>query len=681
MWIFTKAIKNILGKSQTSDDFTPLIYQNATPFENTYSSAELLKMYRGWVFACWDVIGDAVASLEKNVYWSDQRKDRLKKHEYLKLLDSQTIKYIAIMLKLIWAVYIYKEKVGNKVVSLTMLHSPLVQEVIEDFWRTSYYIYHDGANYYKFNKEDLVVIKTFNPVFHRKGHQVNNSWMTPLKAACVQVAMDLSSVEFNNIFFKNGARPGTVLSHEKKIDDAERAKYLRGFKEQFGGLSNSFKTIFIDQGIKLDNFSINQKDMEFTEQRRFTMDEILMMFRVPKPLLWKSDWVWFADRWVPEYYFMKHNIHPLTKLIADAFNKSLFEGKEYFEFGYVDVGHMIQEFKDGVISINEYRIATWRQPIIWGDVLWDWTDATLADVTKSSKFQEAIWEAVTKSLEKQAKKLVFWTDEYNQDIWEQKIARTDKQEEKMTKIQRIIWKEQEKDILKNIGNWKSVKKVDKEDDLFDEKKYTVMYATLYTKFFTDFMDEEWKIAMSEITDEQFEIAKLNSFIGKNIDRMSKDLDKTTKKEMFEIIKEGNRSGDGVAPIKRAISAKFNIYAKTGDKGRIDKIVRTEITRASNESQDEAYKQSWLVEQKEWFTALDERVSNECQVLHGLRVDVWWIFLKKWDKDPLGNKITYETIKHPPRHPRCRCTLRPIISEKGMKKVKQILEVNGKTYGK
>jgi SPP1 gp7 family putative phage head morphogenesis protein len=68
-----------------------------------------------------------------------------------------------------------------------------------------------------------------------------------------------------------------------------------------------------------------------------------------------------------------------------------------------------------------------------------------------------------------------------------------------------------------------------------------------------------------------------------------------------------------------VRAKFNQYTRKN--GRIEKIVRTEITRASNKSQDEAYKQSGVVQSKEWYTALDERVSQECAALHGTKVSV------------------------------------------------------------
>jgi hypothetical protein len=112
----------------------------------------------------------------------------------------------------------------------------------------------------------------------------------------------------------------------------------------------------------------------------------------------------------------------------------------------------------------------------------------------------------------------------------------------MAKIQKKIWSAQEKEIIENIKKAKSIKEIKKESELFDEKKYKLLYIALYTKFFNDFMGAEGKLAIEEISDETFAIAKINKWIGENIERMSKDIDETTRKEVFKIVKEGNRDG-------------------------------------------------------------------------------------------------------------------------------------------
>jgi SPP1 gp7 family putative phage head morphogenesis protein len=68
---------------------------------------------------------------------------------------------------------------------------------------------------------------------------------------------------------------------------------------------------------------------------------------------------------------------------------------------------------------------------------------------------------------------------------------------------------------------------------------------------------------------------------------------------------------GAEAIARNISNQFEEFTRT----RSRTIARTEITRASNEAEIQAYKQSGVVQKKEWYTALDERVSEMCQAMH------------------------------------------------------------------
>lgn len=663
MWFIQKIGSLFEGKSFENFEsmggysLTQSIYGGENWKYKNFSQQELLELYKGWVFSCSDLIGDGMAWLDTALYKDKNLTDKID-HQYLKLLDSSFIKAITIYLKTIWAVYLYKNVVGGRVESLTILRSWRITEEKDLFWNVKLYKYFNGTAYFEFLPEDLIVFKTFSPLFEDTG-------MTPLKAVATQVAMDLSSVEYNRLFFENGGRPWTVLKHEKKIDDDVKAKYLAKWKANFVGLKNSNKVAFLDNGVTLEDFSANQKDMELVWQRTFTMDEVLMIFRVPKPLLWKSDGVGFADRRVPWYYFTEYNLKPFAFYLQEQLNKTLFKDIGYFAFNFSqDKEDLMKEYNANLITQNQYLLATWRQAFNEGDRLWDGTEVTIREEQKRvSEFETKLFKSIESSLEKGIKKLEFGTEDYNQKVWETKIKRTDIYETQMARIQSKIWDAQEKDIIKNLWSEKSFKEVKKESDLFNEKKYTLMYITLYTNFFTNLMKNEGKIAMQEISDEVFAISRLNKWIWENIDRMSTDIDKTTRSEIFEIIKQGNRDEVWVAQIATAVRAQFNQYTKKS--WRIEKIVRSEITRASNKSQEQAYIQSGVVAQKEWYTATDERVCPFCNDLHKQRIWVEETFLKIGDSH-VGEKITYEDVEYPPRHVNCRCTIRPIIARKSLK---------------
>ena len=668
MWIFTK-----LFSWSKKEYFHELwSYWNIWGlFSNENSSNmsddELLALYRGWVFWCSDLIWDGMSWLERQLYKTEQELETID-HDYMKLIDAQLVKAISIFLKTLWIVYLYKETMWLKVTKLLLLKSQNVQATKWVLWEPLYYTYFDWQKFYKFMPEDLIVMKSFSPLF-------SDSWMTPLKAVSTQVATDLSSVEFNRLFFENGWKPWTIFKHNAKIEWKTRDKYIAKWKEQFAWLKNAHKVAFLDQWIEIVDFSANQKDMELVSQRTFTMDEVLMIFRVPKPLMWKSDWVWFADKNVPWYYFSEYTLKPLAKLIEDELNKQLFDWIGFFSFEFMqDKEELLKEYQWNTITLNQYLLWTWRDAVSWGDRLWDGTEIT---VIKEKQVETRIEKSLSKWFEKMFETKEFGTEEYNEKVWKTKIARTDVYEDNMIKLQKKIFSAQEKDILANLWDTKAVKEIKKEEDLFDAKKYDLMYSLLYSPYFTKLTKAEWTIAMEEISDEDFAVAKMNPWIGENIDRMSEDIDDVTRKEMFDIIKQWNRDKVWAAQIATSIKAKFNQYTKS--KWRVEKIARTEVTRASNKSQDEAYIQSGVVEKKQWYTSLDERVAPECAALHWKEVKTWWIFLKKGDKDSLWNKITYETIKFPPRHVNCRCTLRPIISRKSFEIVKGIMERNWKTF--
>lgn len=657
-----KKMFNSWNPAFDSDLWTYWSYSNIWNNHDTIDSLshdQLLRLYKGWVFSSCDAIGDWMMMLDTALFKSQKRQDKIKEHQITSLVTWELIKWISVFLKTTWAVYIYKETAWNNIINLLLLKTANVVENKDANNKILNYWYSDGANMYTFDKDDLIVIKTFSPIQADSG-------MTPLKAVSNQVAMDQASIEFNKLFFENGWRPWTVLQHEKKIPKEDRDAYLAKWKANFVWLKNAHKVAFMDQWITIKDFSSTQKDMDLSAQRTFTMDEVLMTFRIPKPILWKADWVWFADRKVPWYYFNEYTLKPLAKLIQDSLNEQLFKGIWHFSFLFPqDKEELRLEWASGLITHNQYLLATGRPLIDGWNTLNNWDQVVfeneVVDEWKAKKTED-IESAISKSLTSMNSKKKFWTEEYNSDIWITKISRTDKYEIELWKKQEKIFNIQEKEILKNLeSTWKGIKAIRKEDDLFDEKTSNLVYTATYTPFLTNMMKVEWTLALAEITKQTFDVSSVNKWIGDDIDRMSKDIDDTTKKEIFAIIKNWNTAWLWADAIALNIKSKFKQYKKKN--WRVEKIARTEVTKASNKSQDEAYVQSGVVSEKEWFTAQDERVSPQCNALHGKKIKLWESFYKKWETAIDWPKLTYETIEFPPLHVNCRCSIRPIISRK------------------
>jgi len=100
-------------------------------------------------------------------------------------------------------------------------------------------------------------------------------------------------------------------------------------------------------------------------------------------------------------------------------------------------------------------------------------------------------------------------------------------------------------------------------------------------------------------------------------------------------------GESIPKLAERISGVF-----TDAKGyRSTLIARTEVLNASNSGALEAYKQSGVVEKKEWLSTMDDRVRDEHAALNGEVVGI--------DK-PFSNGEMY------PGECNCRCTIIAVI---------------------
>lgn len=119
---------------------------------------------------------------------------------------------------------------------------------------------------------------------------------------------------------------------------------------------------------------------------------------------------------------------------------------------------------------------------------------------------------------------------------------------------------------------------------------------------------------------------------------------TTKDEIRALIGKQADEGWSIPELAAEIRKLGEIHSKQ----RATLIARTETAAAYSRGSLLAYQQSGVVAAVEWLATLDDLTSPECAALHGTQA-------------PLGEAFADGTL-HPPRHPRCRCTLVPVLSE-------------------
>lgn len=203
------------------------------------------------------------------------------------------------------------------------------------------------------------------------------------------------------------------------------------------------------------------------------------------------------------------------------------------------------------------------------------------------------------------------------------------------------------------------------DPLFDINAEIARLALLFAPTLKSEVSEAGLEAMLLIGVDGFDTTDptIAEFIKHRTRLVSTAINQETDKQLRAELAEGISSGEGVAELRARIERVYGAAAGA----RSERIARTETIRAENFASQEAWRQSGMVEKKEWYTAHDERVCKFCGPMNGTIVELAANYFDKGDRftgsdggPPL--KIDFDDVSGPPLHVNCRCTLLPVLND-------------------
>lgn len=102
---------------------------------------------------------------------------------------------------------------------------------------------------------------------------------SPIAMAKNAVGMTLACEEYGASFFANGANPGGVLEHPGVLKDP--SKIRDSWNDVYRGTSNAHKIAVLEEGMKYQQVGIPPKEAQFLETRKFQINEIARLYRIP----------------------------------------------------------------------------------------------------------------------------------------------------------------------------------------------------------------------------------------------------------------------------------------------------------------------------------------------------------------------------------------------------------------
>ena len=153
---------------------------------------------------------------------------------------------------------------------------------------------------------------------------------SPIALAKNTVGMALACDEYGAKFFENGARPGGILKHPGVLKDP--AKVRENWQAVYGGAGNTGRVAVLEEGMEYQPLSLPPEEAQFLQTRKFQIEEIARLFRIPPHMLGDLDRATFANieqpwviRWEQalqkallsdkekEEYFIRFNVDGLLR--------------------------------------------------------------------------------------------------------------------------------------------------------------------------------------------------------------------------------------------------------------------------------------------------------------------------------------------------------------------------------
>ena len=153
---------------------------------------------------------------------------------------------------------------------------------------------------------------------------------SPIALEKSAIGLGLAAEEYGSKFFANGARPSGVLTHPNTV---KNPKALReSWNAAYGGSSNASRVAVIEEGMTFTPLSIPNNEAQFLETRKFQVDEICRIFRVPPHLVGNLEHATFSNIEHQSIDFAVHTIRPWLVRIEQSMNRALFSDQEKGRF-------------------------------------------------------------------------------------------------------------------------------------------------------------------------------------------------------------------------------------------------------------------------------------------------------------------------------------------------------------
>jgi len=143
-----------------------------------------------------------------------------------------------------------------------------------------------GQSYYTTTVTGRTFVLPADRVFHLVGPGYDGLLgRSPIRQHREALGLSSAAEQFGAAWFGNGSRPSGVLTHPAALSRDAKSNLRKSWEAAHSGLTNSQRVAVLEEGVKWESIGIPPEDAQFLETRKFQVEEIARIYRVPLHLI------------------------------------------------------------------------------------------------------------------------------------------------------------------------------------------------------------------------------------------------------------------------------------------------------------------------------------------------------------------------------------------------------------